>query len=527
MPLNRRALLQSAAASLAAGGFAASAAAMPKSGPAVGDAQATLDPTLKAGPFRPDWTSLQNFRAPAWYCNGKFGIFIHWGVYSVPAFANEWYSRNMYVQGNAAFDYHVKTFGPQKTFGYKDFIPKFTARKFDPDAWVDLFARAGARFVVPVAEHCDGFAMYDSAVTKWNAARMGPKRDVVGLLEKAVRKRGLHFGVSSHRAEHWWWYNDGTKFDSDVNDPRNAGIYGPAAPMTLPDDRERIKGEPDSSHLERWLPPSKDFLDDWLARSVELIARYKPDLVYYDWWINHPAFEPYLRKAATYYYNAAHAAGVEPVMTYKMEAFAPGAGVLNIERGRLDALRLSHWQSETSVSIKSWGYAENDSYRTPESLLIDLVDVVSKNGTLLLNVGPKSDGTIPPEAAKVLEGIGDWLKVNGEAIYDAAPWIMYGEGETNTGASEKQEVANRKFSSADLRFTAKDNVVYAFGLAWPEGGKAKIKTLYKGTPYVQAVKSVRLLGSSQNAVWTQTDTGLEVVLPQTVPMPYTLRIETV
>lgn len=517
MPINRRFLLQSAAATLAAAGVAKAEAVYP---------QATLAPMMKAGPFRPEWSSLQNFRAPAWYGNGKFGIFIHWGIYSVPAFANEWYSRNMYVQGNAAFDHHVETYGPQDKFGYKDFIPRFTAKRFDPDAWVDLFVRAGARFVVPVAEHCDGFAMYDSGVTKWNAAHMGPKRDVVGLLEKAVRKRGLHFGVSSHRAEHWWWYGDGTKFASDVNDPKNAGIYGPAAAMTLPDDRARIKGEPDSSHLERWLPPSKAFLDDWLARSVELIAKYKPDLVYYDWWINQPAFEPYLRRAAAYYYNTARANGIEPAMTYKMEAFAPGAAILNIERGRLDALRLSPWQSETSVSIKSWGFAENDAYRTPESLLIDLVDVVSKNGTLLLNVGPKADGTIPPPAAQVLLGIGDWLRTNGEAIYDSTPWILYGEGDTNTGAGEKQEMANRKFAPDNLRFTAKGNIVYAFGLAWPAGGKTKIKTLYRGTPYVQAIKSVRLLGSDKNVAWTQTDLGLEVLLPETVPLPYTLRIET-
>lgn len=523
MPINRRALLQSAAATFAASGFVSSAFAAPE--PTGGDPQATLEPTLKAGPFAPDWSSLQGFRAPAWYCDAKFGIFIHWGVYSVPAFANEWYSRNMYVKGSAAYDHHVKTYGPQDKFGYKDFIPKFTARKFDPDAWVDLFVRAGARFVVPVAEHCDGFAMYDSDVTKWNAAKMGPKRDVVGALEKAVRKRGLHFGVSSHRAEHWWWYHEGTEYASDVNDPKNVGIYGPAAPMTLPDDRERIKGEPNSDHLERWFPPSKEFLDDWQARSVEMIVKYKPDLVYYDWWINHPAFEPYLRRIAAYYYNAANAAGIKPVMTYKMEAFAPGAGVLDIERGRLDALRLSHWQSETSVSIKSWGFAENDEYRTPESLLIDLVDVVSKNGTLLLNVGPKADGTIPAQAANVLLGMGAWLKVNGESIYDSSPWIMYGEGDTSTGAGEKQEKANRTFTSSDIRFTAKDNVVYAFGLAWPEGGKAKIKTLYQGSPYVKAIKAVRLLGSQKAVVWTRTPTGLEAMLPETVPMPYVLKIE--
>ena len=190
----------------------------------------TVDSKIRRGPFHADWGSLAAYRSPEWFSDAKFGIFIHWGVYSVPAFANEWYSRNMYVKGSPAYEYHRAVYGPQSKFGYKDFVPLFTAAKFDPSAWVDLFARAGARYVVPVAEHCDGFAMYDSAFTEWDAAKMGPKRDIVGELAKATRARGLRFGVSSHRAEHWWWYNEGTQYDSDVNDARYAGLYGPAAP---------------------------------------------------------------------------------------------------------------------------------------------------------------------------------------------------------------------------------------------------------------------------------------------------------
>ena len=182
---------------------------------------------IRRGPFQADWSSLAAYRAPEWFRDAKFGIFLHWGVYSVPAFANEWYSRNMYVKGSPAYEYHRAVYGPQSTFGYKDFIPRFTAAQFDPNAWVDLFVRAGAKYVVPVAEHCDGFAMYDSAFTTWDAARMGPRRDVVGELEKATRRRGLYFGVSSHRAEHWWWYHEGTEIDSDVKDARYSGIYGP------------------------------------------------------------------------------------------------------------------------------------------------------------------------------------------------------------------------------------------------------------------------------------------------------------
>src|SRR5262245_14452502 len=174
---------------------------------------------LADGPFVPEWHSLENFRVPDWYLDGKFGIFIHWGIYSVAAFGNEWYSRNMYVKGSPEFEHHLKTYGPHSKSGYKDFLPQFTASKFNADEWLDLFARAGARYVVPVAEHHDGFAMYDTALNRWNAKNMGPKRDVIGEIAAAARKRGLVPGVSNHRAEHWWFMNGGRDYESDVNDP--------------------------------------------------------------------------------------------------------------------------------------------------------------------------------------------------------------------------------------------------------------------------------------------------------------------
>jgi alpha-L-fucosidase len=229
----------------------------------------------QTGPFRANWDSLAAYRVPDWFRDAKFGIFIHWGVYSVPAFGNEWYSRNMYVQGSPAFAHHAATYGPQSKFGYKDFIPMFRAEHFDAKDWVDLFAEAGARYVVPVAEHCDGFAMYDSSLTDWDAAKMGPHGDIVGELAAATHRQGLHFGVSSHRAEHWWWYGAGMTFDSDVRDPRYAGLYGPAKPMALSGDA--AAKEPDPDHLERWLPPDPAFLNDWLARSSELVDKYHPD----------------------------------------------------------------------------------------------------------------------------------------------------------------------------------------------------------------------------------------------------------
>lgn len=486
---------------------------------------AAVDAKLARGRLKPEWESLGGFRAPEWFRDAKFGIFIHWGPYAVPAFANEWYSRNMYVPDNQAYTYHRNVFGPQSRFGYKDFIPQFKAEKFDAAEWIALFKQAGARYVIPVAEHCDGFAMYDSAMTDWNAAAMGPKRDVAAELAKATRAAGLHFGLSSHRAEHFWWYNAGRGYDSDVNDPRYAGLYGPAAPRTLPADDPA--SEPNPSHLENWLPPDDAFLRDWLARATEIVDKYQPELIYLDWWTMAPRFDPYLRKFAAYYYNEAARRGQGPAITYKGEHFPANAALYDVERGKLDALRLLPWQTDTSVSIRSWGYAQNDGYRTPKSLVADLIDVVSKNGNLLLNVGPRADGTIPEEAATVLRGIGAWLSVNGEAIYGTRPWKYFGEGPTVAAPGEKSEGANKAFVPADIRFTTKGETLYALGLARPADNRVLIKTLYAGTPYLdRRIASVELLGGAA-VPWQQTDKGLVVTLPapaDATGMPYALRI---
>jgi alpha-L-fucosidase len=484
-----------------------------------------IDREIARGPFRPDWQSLAGYRIPDWYRDAKFGIFVHWGVYSVPAFGSEWYSRNMYVPGNPAFTYQRAVYGDQSSHGYKDFIAQFRGEKFDPAAWVALFKRAGARYVVPVAEHCDGFAMYDSAITRWNAAKMGPKRDVVGEVAAATRAAGLHFGLSSHRAEHWWWYGQAPA-DSDVWNPAYADLYGPAAPRTLAGVDPAA--EPDPNHLEQWLPPSKAFLDDWLARTGEAIEKYQPEFVYLDWWINQPAFAPYLQRLAAYYYDDAAQKGFGPVLTYKEEAFAPGTAVFDIERGRLDALRLLPWQTDTSVSVNSWGYVQDDHYRTASSLIATLVDVVSKNGNLLLNVGPKADGTIPAPIVTVLGQMGNWLAVNGEAIYGSRPWVMFGEGPTRNAVGSLQEGGDPRYTPADIRFTTQGSTLYAMGLARPADGQALIRTLYRGNPYAGPVASVRLLGSDAAVRWTQQVDGLHVALPATggdAAMPYTLRIE--
>ena len=476
---------------------------------------ARVEQGAQSGPFRANWNSLAAYRIPAWYRDAKFGIFIHWGVYSVPAFGNEWYPRNMYVEGSPEFKHQVAVYGPQSKFGYKDFIPQFRAEHFDPDAWVDLFTRAGARYIVPVAEHCDGFAMYDSSITDWNAVKMGPHRDVVGALATATRKRGLHFGVSSHRAEHWWWYSGGMKFDSDVRDPAYAGIYGPAQPRSLPGEDD--SKEPNPNHLERWLPPNSAFLDDWLARSSELVDKYHPDFMYFDWWIGQPAFQSSLKQFAAYYYNEAAARQQGVVLTYKDHDFPENTAVLDIERGKLDALRLLPWQTDTSVSIHSWGYVKNDAYRDAKSLIDELVDVVSKNGNLLLNVGPKSDGTIPEQARTILLEMGKWLSTNGEAIYGSRPWLLYGEGPTIV-TSSALNTDRQEFTPEDIRFTTNRGALYAIALGWPASGELHVHTLWKGTPYLHGpICSVQLLGQPGKLASSQREDGLHIQLPANRP----------
>jgi alpha-L-fucosidase len=455
---------------------------------------------MDKGPFRADWVSLQNYRSPAWYDDAKFGIFIHWGVYSVPALGSEWYPRLMYQQGSAEFAHHVATYGPQSTFGYKDFIPMFKAEHFDPQDWAELFREAGARYVVPVAEHHDGFAMYDSQLSEWTAVKMGPHKDVIGLLAKAVRAQGIRFGVSSHRAEHDWFFDGGRQFDSDVNDPRYAGLYGPAETHLSKDDQNLA---------DDWTYVSQAWLDDWLARTAELIDDYHPDLIYFDWWIGHPTFRNTLPKMLAYYYNdGARRDGV--VVNYKLGDFPEGAGTLDIERGQLTGIHPTHWQTDTSISDKSWGYVENDTYKSPRELIHLLVDVVSKNGNLMLNIGPRADGTIPDGERNVLLAIGKWLKANGDAIYGTKPWRVFGEGPTEVVGGSFQDTKTQPYTAQDFRFTTKPGVLYAIEMDWPKDGTVIIHSI-KPSDHVRAVD---LVANDQSVTWQQQPDGLHLTLPK-------------
>lgn len=478
-----------------------------------------VDKVNSQGPYRADWQSLETYQVPDWYKDAKFGIFIHWGVYSVPAFGSEWYPRQMYVQGSPEFKHHIATYGPQDKFGYKDFVPMFKAEKFDPAAWARLFKDSGAKYVVPVFEHHDGFAMYDSGLSDWTAVKMGPHRDLVGDLAKAVRAEGLHLGASSHRVEHNFFLGVGREFPSDINDPKYAAFYGPA--HTWLDNKMRTPLGNDFTYV------SPEWTHDWLARSAEIIQKYHPDVLFFDWWIGQPSVRADLTRFAAFYYNySLKNGGPVGVITYKDYAMHQDSAVLDIERGQLAGIRPQYWQTDTSVSNKSWGYIENDTFKSPQFIVHQLVDVVSKNGNLLMNIGPRSDGTIPDEVQQVLRDVGSWLKVNGDAIYGTRPWMVYGEGPTQVSEGSFHDTDTRPYTPEDFRFTTKDNLLYAIELGWPAKPEAVIHTLKTPGPGERSVESIELLGSDGKLQFQQQDDGLHIQLPAQAPgrFAYAFRI---
>ncbi len=463
-----------------------------------------INQVIKNGKYKDTWESLQCYHVPQWYERAKFGIFIHWGVYSVPAFGSEWYSRNMYIQGSKEYEHHIKTYGAHKDFGYKDFIPMFKAENYNPSEWVELFKKAGAEYVMPVAEHHDGFQMYDSDISQWNAAKMGPKRDVFGELVAECQKAGLVNCASSHRVEHWFFMGHGKEFDSDIKDPMQRGdFYWPAMK--------------EADHFDSFSEPTptEEFLNDWLIRCCELVDKYRPKVVYFDWWIHHNSVKPYLRKFVAYYYNRAEEWGEEVVINYKHDALAFGTGVVDIERGQFADAKPYIWQTDTAVAKNSWCYTEGNAYKTATQIVCDLVDIVSKNGRLLLNIGPKADGTIPEEDKNILLEIGEWLKVNGEAIYGAKQWRKSGEGPTKVVEGQFADSEAKSFTSEDIRFTVNNGCIYAICLNMNGSDSVCIKSLSETEDahkpdFSGIIKSVEMLGGNETPEWTRDNEGLKI-----------------
>ena len=439
------------------------------------------------GPFEPTWESIKkNYKTPAWFVDAKFGIMMHWGIYSVPAHQSEWYGTHMYNNAEI-IKWHTEHFGPPDKFGYKDFISMFTTAKFDPDAWAELFRKAGAKYVIPTAEHHDGFALWDSKLTRWDAKDMGPHRDLISDLAKAVRKKGLKFGVSNHRMENWsFMYPKNPDIKTDLFDPAYADFYGPPQPLKPGEDHMSGKGA----------PQSKEFLEEWLARNQELIDNYQPDILWFDNGVNDRGLDPIKLRLAAYYYNRATKWKKQVSLSTKSNAYLFGS-IKDYERQSRAPKEITDypWQVDDPVLYR-FGYTDGSPIADAKTVIGRLIENTSKNGGLLLNISPKADGTIPDDQQKLLLEIGKWLDINGEAIYGTHAWTKFGEG-------EKDE--------PQYRFTVKNGVLFVIGLKWTDL-PVTIRSLASGSA-TGKVSSVELLGTKGKLKFEQSPNGLSIQMP--------------
>lgn len=457
-------------------------------------------------PYEPTWESVaEHEAAPDWFRDAKFGIYLHWGVYSVPAFGSEWYPRQMHILDTPEFHHHRETYGDPTEFGYHDFVPMFTAEHFDADEWAALFQQAGARFAGPVAEHHDGFAMWDSELTPWNAADRGPKRDIVGELEEAIRTRGMRFITSFHHARNNLWEHQNDR-DGVWN-----GHYAPVK-QNFPSLLE----DPEWAILYGYLP-REQFLQMWQGKLIEVVDRYQPDLMWFDFALDEIADSVQTAYLA-HYFNQAQTWGRDVVVTSKHEDLPLAVGVEDFEKGRTDRLTEHPWLTDDTISRGSWCYTEGLEIKDTEEVLHTLIDIVSKNGQLLLNISPRADGTIPENQQTVLLEIGDWLRRFGEAIYETRPFVDYGEGPTRMEEGG-HFLPSIDYTPQDIRYTRNGDTVYAILLGWPGAGEEVVMSILGVGQQAAGVEvtGVSLLGGGMPVRWERQSRGLVVTTPDEQP----------
>ncbi len=464
---------------------------------------------IETGHFKPEWESLRTFQCPGWFRDAKFGIWSHWGPQSVPMYG-DWYARHMYVEGHDQYRYHTRKYGHPSRFGYKDIIKLWQAEKFDPEALMERYVNAGARYFVALAAHHDNFHNWDSRHNPWNAVKTGPKKDIVGLWQKAAKNAGLPFGVSEHIGATYTWYipNKGMdRFGSyagipyDGSDPQFEDLYLPNA------DAEE----------GQWYTQNPWWHERWFSFIKDLIDQYQPDLLYSDGGV---PFGDYGLNIVAHLYNLSarlNGGTNQAVYTQKdKNVEVLSVGVFDIERSQRPEISPYVWQTDTSVG--DWFYNVRDVYKTPKQIIEMLVDIVSKNGNLLLNIPQKPDGTLDDECIFLLDKVGAWLKVNAEGIYGTRPWITASEGPSHVIIEGFRE-ETVEWSVEDFRFTSKDGHVYAFLMKWYEGRKAFMRNLAKVV--VPEVTRVSMLGHPAPLAFEQTEYGLWVDLPQEKPSEHT------
>lgn len=459
------------------------------------------------GEYAPNWESLTLHNdEPEWFRDAKFGIYFHWGVYSVPAYDSEWYPRNMYIKDHRVYRHHVATYGSPLKFEYADFVPQFTAENFDAEEWAALFKQAGAQYAGPVAEHHDGFSMWDSDVTPWNAAEKGPKRDITGELAEAIRGEGMKLVTTFHHARNNLWKPEGEDW---------TGHY-----EYVKKDFPSLLKDEDDAFLYGYMP-REQFLQMWGDKLKEVIDKYQPDLMWFDSWL-HEIPDSVKTDYLAYYFNRAREWDKEVVVTYKQEDLPEDVAVKDFEKGRAGEKLKQAFLTDDTISKGSWCYTEGLTIKSTSVVLHSLIDIVSKNGQLLLNISPKADGSIPKNQKKVLLEIGDWLEINGEAIYGTRPWMVYGEGPTKLKKGPFEGFTDAgKYTSEDIRYTQKGNTVYAVSLGWPGANeKVHLKSFAKKNfNQPRAIKEVKLLGSDEIIDWELTDQQLIVETPSSAPDP--------
>ena len=466
----------------------------------------------RGGNFEPTRQSLQSYQVPAWYRDAKFGIWSHWGPQSAIE-DGDWYARNMYIQGSDQYRYHTETYGHPSKVGYKDLVPIWKAEKWDPGHLMSLYKRAGAQYFVSMGVHHDNFDLWNSKYTRWNAVNMGPRRDVVGAWQKAAEQHGLRFGVSEHLwiSYKWWAVSHGADktgplagVSYDGVDPRYADLYHDANCARFVDQLDWN----DDGIPESWK-------QEYLNRITDLIDKYHPDFLYTD---GHLPFEEYGLKVVSHLYNVSaqlHGGENQAVYTSKEPTdCAIGTCVLDHERGVAEGIATKPWQTDTCIG--QWHYKRGQKYKSAKKVIDLLVDIVSKNGNLLLNFPLPNSGELDYEERVVLEGITAWMRVNSEGIYASRPWKIYGEGPSTKAPVETgnfNEDKQKDLTADDVRFTVKNSTLYAFVMGWPEQ-QAAVSALGLGSDQAPGrILKAEMLGQKGELEWKQDETALRVKMP--------------
>jgi alpha-L-fucosidase len=460
----------------------------------------------KEGPFKPSDESLKQYQYPEWFRDAKLGFWSHWGPQAVPR-QGDWYARRLYQEGSPGYKYHLEHYGHPSEFGYKDIIPLWKAERWDPEKLMALYKKAGAKYFVSMGSHHDNFFLWNSKLNKWNAVNMGPKKDVVAIWQQASKNQGLKFGVSEHLGASYTWFQVAHEADKegpeagvpyDGADPEYRDLYhAPAAP----DDKD-------------WLTKNPAFQMEWFNSIKELVDNYHPDLLYSD---SKMPFEDVGRNLIAHYYNQdiiKNGGKLNAVYTCKQPS--GGLWVEDVERGVKDTISQYPWQTDTSIG--DWYYNTGQKYKTATEVIQMLVDIVSKNGNLLINVVQTPEGDLESDMLSILDGIGVWTSANGEGIYGSRPWRIYGEKSSENPVVRRGRFdENYNFTAQDIRFTTKGKTLYAFCLGKPESD-IRIKSLAKSSKLAdKPVASVKMIGSKEKLSWKQEADALIIKKPVNMP----------